>query len=141
MYREGAPGVFFIALIALLTAALLSTPMEVKAQGGSACVDCHSKTTPGIVADWQKGKMAQKGIQCYVCHGSEHHSANDTAKAKSPTPKMCETCHIQQVKQFQAGKHSLAWAAMKAMPMAVHQPSPVTGSEGFKGCSGCHKIG
>ncbi len=30
---------------------------------------------------------------------------------------------------------------MKAMPMVSHQPLTVVGPEGFKGCSGCHKMG
>jgi len=41
--------------------------------------------------------------------------------------------------QFEAGKHALAWAAMKAMPTAHWQPMALT--EGMKGCGGCHKIG
>ncbi len=112
-----------------------------QAQSTSVCVDCHTKETPGIVAQWQKGKMGQMGLDCSVCHGSEHKDASDAAKAQRPTPETCKTCHAQQVEQFRSGKHSLAWVAMKAMPMVVHQPVAVIGSEGFKGCSGCHKIG
>jgi hypothetical protein len=43
------------------------------------------------------------------------------------------------VKQYKAGKHALAWAAMKAMPTMHYQPAILT--EGMKGCGGCHKIG
>jgi len=43
------------------------------------------------------------------------------------------------VKQFKNGKHALAWASMKAMPMAHAQP--VAMMEGMKGCGGCHKLG
>jgi hypothetical protein len=43
------------------------------------------------------------------------------------------------VKQFSAGKHALAWAAMKAMPTFHWQAMAMT--EGMKGCGGCHKIG
>jgi hypothetical protein len=43
------------------------------------------------------------------------------------------------VKQFKAGKHAAAWAAMKAMPTAHWQPMALM--EGMKGCGGCHKIG
>lgn len=52
----------------------------------------------------------------------------------------CSTCHEDRVKQFRAGKHAPAWAAMKAMPMMAYQLKAVVG-EGYKGCSGCHKIG
>lgn len=107
----------------------------------SACVNCHANVTPNIVSQWQAGKMGQAGIDCPACHGSGHTGSTDVLKAKLPTPDTCNTCHPKQVGQYRAGKHSLAWAAMKAMPMVAHQPLTVAGPEGFKGCSGCHKIG
>ncbi len=135
MFNKISTGLVVLSLTALLWV------VEVQAQDRSACINCHTKETPGIVAQWQKGKMGQKGLDCSVCHGSDHKDATDVAKAKLPTPDTCQTCHPNQVGQFRAGKHSLAWAAMKAMPMVIHQPLTVTGPEGFKGCSGCHKIG
>jgi hydroxylamine dehydrogenase len=56
-----------------------------------------------------------------------------------PTLETCATCHETQVNQFKGGKHSAAWAAMKAMPTAHWQPMALM--EGMKGCGGCHKIG
>ncbi|MFQ6102595.1 MAG: multiheme c-type cytochrome, partial [Anaerolineae bacterium] len=107
---------------------------------GDACMDCHEKETPGIVADWKLSKHGEKGmVTCSVCHGDEHNSADDTAKASIPTPDVCGMCHKTQVNQFKAGKHALAWAAMKAMPTAHMQPMALM--EGMKGCGGCHKIG
>ena len=103
------------------------------------CVECHKKTTPNIVSDWQLSKHSQNAIACDTCHGDEHKSAADVAKAKIPTPDTCEMCHPGQVKQFKSGKHAFAWAAMKAMPTAHAQP--VAMMEGMKGCGGCHKIG
>jgi hypothetical protein len=104
-------------------------------------MDCHTKQTPGIVPQWLSGKMGQAGLDCTTCHGSDHQSADDVARAKLPTPDTCETCHVQQVEQYRAGKHTLAWAAMNALPMVTHQPATVVGPIGFGGCSGCHKIG
>lgn len=127
--------------IALLAAILLVFTTVAAAQNASACVNCHAKETPNIVAQWQKGIMAQKGLDCSVCHGSEHKDVTDVAKARLPTPDTCKGCHTKQVEQYRAGKHSLAWAAMNTMPMITHQPSPIVDTEGFKGCSGCHKIG
>jgi hydroxylamine dehydrogenase len=106
---------------------------------GSACVDCHKNTTPGIVTDWQLSKHGQAGFDCTVCHGDQHTSANDVAKVQIPTPDTCAVCHDAKVKQYKAGKHSFAWAAMKAMPTMHWQPSILT--DGMKGCGGCHKIG
>jgi hypothetical protein len=132
---------FALMGIALLAAILLVFITVAAAQNASACVNCHAKETPNIVAQWQKGIMAQKGLDCSACHGSEHKDSTDVAKASLPTPDTCKVCHTKQVEQYRTGKHSLAWVAMNAMPMITHQPLVVVGSEGFKGCSGCHKIG
>jgi uncharacterized CHY-type Zn-finger protein len=103
------------------------------------CVTCHKQVTPNIVSDWQLSKHSQNAVDCSVCHGAEHTSATDIAKAKIPTPDTCAACHAARVAQFKGGKHALAWAAMKAMPTAHWQPLALM--EGMKGCGGCHKLG
>ncbi|MFQ6111896.1 MAG: multiheme c-type cytochrome [Nitrospinota bacterium] len=95
--------------------------------------------TPGRVKDFERGKKG-KLMDCTACHGDRHRSAADFKLAEIPTPDTCAPCHKERVEQFRAGKHALAWAAMKAMPMITHQPRSIVGV-GFKGCSGCHKIG
>lgn len=109
--------------------------------GASAqeCVDCHKQITPNIVSDWQLSKHGQGGVNCPVCHGDQHKSAQDVANVRIPTPETCAICHGTQVQQFKGGKHAVAWAAMKAMPTAHWQPMALM--EGMKGCGGCHKIG
>jgi hypothetical protein len=106
----------------------------------SKCVECHKKVTPGIVEQHLSGKMSKKGVDCSTCHGSEHMKMDDSRLAKIPAPYTCSGCHSKQFEQFNRGKHSLAWIAATAMPMFAHQPPQVTGP-GYKGCSGCHKIG
>jgi hydroxylamine dehydrogenase len=125
-----------LLMLILLTAAVGINP---SAGFAAACVDCHKNVTPNIVSDWQLSKHGQAGLDCAMCHGDRHTSANDVAKAQIPTPDACATCHDTQVKQYNAGKHAFAWAAMKAMPTMHWQPSILT--EGMKGCGGCHKIG
>ena len=106
---------------------------------GQPCLECHKKATPNIVSDWQASQHSKNDVDCSVCHGEDHKSVDDFAKAKIPTPETCVVCHETQVTQFKKGKHALAWAAMKAMPTAHAQP--VALMEGMKGCGGCHKIG
>jgi hydroxylamine dehydrogenase len=103
------------------------------------CVDCHKEVTPKVVSDWQLSKHSQNEVNCSVCHGDRHTSAQDVAKVKIPTPNTCASCHETQVEQFKGGKHALAWVAMKAMPTAHWQPMALM--EGMKGCGGCHKLG
>jgi hypothetical protein len=120
-------------LIILLNLVLASTAFA------QVCVDCHKKVTPNIVSDWQLSKHFQNKMDCSECHGDQHKSAQDVAKAKIPTPDTCANCHDARVKQFKTGKHAAAWASMKAMPTIHWQPMELI--EGMKGCGGCHKIG
>lgn len=105
----------------------------------SDCVHCHEKLAPGIVADWKASKHFKEEVGCGTCHGDQHHSEADVAKVRIPTPETCAPCHEERVAEFMAGKHRMAWAAMKAMPTAHWQPIALM--EGMKGCGGCHKIG
>ena len=113
--------------------------LSVSTAFAQVCVNCHKKVTPHIVSDWQLSKHSKNKIDCSECHGNQHKSAQDVAKAKIPTPETCANCHEARVKQFKGGKHAAAWAAMKAMPTAHWQPMALM--EGMKGCGGCHKIG
>jgi len=116
---------------------LLAVASDAMAQ--SVCVDCHTQVTPGIVADYEVSKHSQRGVDCAVCHGNDHSSANDVSGVKIPTPETCAVCHAERVEQFKSGKHAMAWAAMKAMPTTHWLPMEL--SEGMKGCGGCHKLG
>jgi len=107
--------------------------------GAETCVECHQKVTPNIVSDWRLSKHSQNEVDCSVCHGSDHTSAQDAAKVQIPTPETCAGCHKERVDQFKRGKHALAWTAMNAMPTIHWQPMAMI--EGMKGCGGCHKIG
>lgn len=121
---------FILALVCLAMAG---------AAFGQQCVDCHKKTTPQIVSDWLLSKHSQHDVDCSVCHGDGHRSAQDASQVKIPTPETCAACHEDRVSQFKKGKHALAWVSMKAMPSAHDQPVYLT--EGLKGCGGCHKLG
>jgi hypothetical protein len=103
------------------------------------CIDCHKEITPGILSEWKISKHNKKGINCTHCHGDKHVSRDDVEKAQIPTPDTCAVCHEKQFKQFMSGKHSLAWQAMKALPLAHWQHMALM--EGVKGCTACHKIG
>jgi len=104
------------------------------------CIECHKTATPGIVEQWLSGNMS-KQYGCEICHGSAHASEDDWEKAASPSPETCKACHSKQYNQYAEGKHYYAWIAMEAMPALQHIPSPQKSLEGFKGCSGCHRIG
>ena len=68
----------------LVLSAVLLAPRGALA-GGDACVDCHGKQSPGIVADWKLSKHAAAGVDCTGCHGEGHQSATDAARVP-PAP-------------------------------------------------------
>lgn len=53
------------------------------------CIECHKKTTPNIVSDWEISKHSSNGVDCSVCHGDQHTTSTDFSKALIPTPDLC----------------------------------------------------
>jgi hydroxylamine dehydrogenase len=128
-----------LCIVAGLVLALWGCPLSAQAASGGNCAECHAKVTPSVVTDWQQSKHSKTGIGCEACHGVDHSTAADAAKATMPTIETCAHCHDQQATQFKRGKHALAWSAMEAMPTIHFQPMAMT--EGMKGCGGCHQFG
>jgi len=114
-------------------------PLEAKAGATLTCVDCHNDVTPRIVSDYKLSTMSKNEVSCSTCHGDHHKTGEDISKVQPFDPKVCGLCHEEKWKQFNAGKHANAWAAMKALPYAHSQTVAV--KEGMKGCESCHKIG
>jgi hypothetical protein len=109
------------------------------------CIGCHSNVTPGVVKQWLDSPMANTkkrndAVTCIDCHGSEHKTMEDHAKAAMPTTETCKECHEKQADQMKKGKHHLAWFGMKSQIAWHGQPGAIS-KEGYRGCSGCHKIG
>ena len=103
------------------------------------CVDCHSKINPGIISTWQQSRMTRAGVTCIDCHGSDHQSDDDAFRISMLVGRVCEKCHPDEVKQFQAGKHATAWTSVYTLPDV--EALPVELVEGEQGCGGCHAIG
>jgi hydroxylamine dehydrogenase len=128
----------------VLSAFLVASGLALSARAAQTnpskvCIDCHAQTTPGAVSDWQLSKHQKERVGCVDCHGDGHTRRDDVARAHLPTAETCGLCHAKHMEEHEAGKHGVAWAAMKAMPTFHHQPVAMT--DGMKGCGGCHKIG
>ncbi len=87
------------------------------------CIECHSKKSPGIVAQWKDGRMSHAGISCYDCHVVEKSSpmasqceglkGTNTFISPMVSSKTCSRCHPQEVEQFlKSGHAKLATAAV-----------------------------
>ncbi len=137
--------------VTALAGALLSTSAHAILSKGdyddredAKCIGCHVNVTPGIVKQFLSSPMAnteeKEAVGCTDCHGEEHIGMDDYAKAQMPTADTCGECHKKQLKELRAGKHNLAWFGMKSQIAWHGQPGSIV-REGYRGCSGCHKIG
>ncbi|MDM8559914.1 multiheme c-type cytochrome [Candidatus Parabeggiatoa sp. HSG14] len=116
-----------------------------KKELNNECVGCHINVNPGIVRQFLDSPMSNPpekvdAVVCTDCHGEDHETADDYKNAEMPTPETCGECHEDQVDQLREGKHNLAWFAMKSQIAWHGQPGSIS-QEGYRGCSGCHKIG
>jgi hypothetical protein len=123
----------------VLVTAVLVLAVPATAATNEDCVKCHQKVTPNIVLDWQQSVHHGEEIGCIDCHGGKHTTDTDFANVETVTANTCADCHDVQFDQFSRGKHSVAWAAYKAMPTT--HALPMSLGPGMKGCGGCHKIG
>ncbi len=75
------------------------------------CLICHTKKTPGIVAQWRLSKHAREGVGCWECHNAnaaepgsfEHEGATITTII---TPNACAGCHGEIVAENQRSHHA-----------------------------------
>lgn len=103
------------------------------------CIECHTKVSPGMVADWQASEHSKNDVTCSTCHGEAHSTAEDFLKAKLPNEAVCAECHEEQFESFKKGKHNFGWAVLNAIPATHMAPDELM--EGGRGCGGCHNMG
>lgn len=139
------------------------------ADSDNECVECHERSTPGIVQQYGYSTMAAANVACEDCHevdedypGAVEHEG--TFVLNSPTTAMCESCHTQEVREFNASRHGIpAYAAMvgleglteaeleiwNSIPEAQPNPNDARNAlyalEGPEitrfACEGCHNVG
>ena len=94
------------ALLCLLACLCLLFPLAARAaqapisEATQACLDCHADATPGIVADWQRSRMAQKTPAQAL---KEPEAARRVSAQKIPARLMkvavgCAECHTMNPK-------------------------------------------
>lgn len=139
------------ALMALVLALCVHDAMAAEATGkaeidiepGKACITCHEKESPGIVAEWKKsGHNKKQTVDCYDCHSAhegdkgafEHHGEFISTIV---TPKTCATCHKKEVEQQQRSHHAKAGKILASLDNLLGEviggPAAVNA-----GCRQCH---
>ncbi|PJF39685.1 MAG: nitrate reductase [Phototrophicales bacterium] len=78
------------------------------------CVVCHSNHTPGIVNQYGQSDHFKNNVSCADCHeveegyaGAVQHPEAEFYVLPSSSPAKCETCHRQQVQEFNLSRHAL----------------------------------
>lgn len=128
-----------------------------------SCVDCHLKTSPGIVDHWTGSTHAAKGVGCVECHKADDqdpdvftHYGEKIATVVSP--KDCGRCHVPEFKEFSISHHAKGGNILASLdnmlaetvegsrvPFNPHSPTPghkvdqVNGMASVEvGCRQCH---
>jgi hypothetical protein len=133
----------FIRLLPMAVAAImlmLSSPALCEAAEEEInCITCHRRVTAGHVTDWESSAHAEMGVDCSVCHGTDHQTDKDASLTRLPDESVCGECHTDQFEQFQKGKHNHGWKSLNAINVTHLEPDALM--EGGRGCGGCHNMG
>jgi len=141
----------------------LLKPRILAPANSAECVDCHAKSTPGIVSHWKDSTHARKGVGCYECHLAEKGDADEFTHYGKPiativTPRDCSRCHPAEAWEFSRSHHAAGGKILHSLDnylaetvegarvsFSPHSPTPgkaVTQVEGmasvFVGCMQCH---
>ncbi len=132
--------------IALLSgnAVAASKKTAVDIEPGKACIKCHTKESPGIVAEWKKSAHGNKKtlVDCYDCHSASE-GAKDAFEHEGETittvvtPKACAVCHKKEVEQQQRSHHAKAGNILASQDNILGEV--IGGPEAVNaGCRQCH---
>ncbi len=134
---------------------VLSMHTNIEAQS-SKCIDCHQKTSPGVVADWKNSRHSHAGVSCLDCHavdrsaswGMEHSEYMKEPFSISPlvSPKVCGNCHSKAKSEFDSSGHFRAYHqiipkdslhALTKVHEGRNHPE-LSGAPDETGCMQCH---
>ncbi len=82
------------------------------------CLDCHRANNEGIVKVWAESSHGNEGIDCQLCHGSDHEKL-DKAEVFVDT-KVCGQCHEDALDQHEKSRHVMGlhsgWGCTRNQP-------------------------
>lgn len=137
-----------LALLLLVTAPpLLAAKVKLDRSNwgleqGKECVNCHTKTSAGLVEQWQSSKHAEIGMNCLDCHQAEPSEPDAItheghAIVTIVSPKDCGRCHTVETEQNSSSVHA------NAVSLIEKRLPAMAGNLGGKaviaaGCAQCH---
>lgn len=133
------PGVIIAVLVTLMSCVSELCAYDV---ADDACVDCHTKTTPGIVLQWRNSTHATSDVGCLACHGAEqseavswHHEGQWISSIV--TPNDCAECHEKEYVEFAASHHNTAGLILHSKDNMLGE-FIAGGPNAVLGCKQCH---
>lgn len=128
------------------------------------CVDCHTKSSPGIVEHWNGSNHSKKGVGCFDCHQADKDDADafqhyGATIATIVTPRDCGKCHGEVAAEFGKSHHAKAGNILASLdnllaetvegarvPFNPHSFTPGRDDKGMvngmasvqSGCKQCH---
>jgi predicted heme/steroid binding protein len=122
----------------------------------AACLECHNRKTPAIVADWAASAHARNKVSCLHCHQAARSDTDrlgghvdyfkTPAKTKTVevsaavSPRDCGLCHLGQVKEFALSKHANTIEIVRRIDPWLREGHLST-IEQVTGCEACHGSG
>ena len=100
------------------------------------CETCHTRTSPGIVHDWEKSLHAKAKVTCIDCHETPHRESFVTLSsklAKVATKDTCALCHSAEHETFVGPKVAMTPRLHGASGFSLNKPHEKVE------CSKCHK--
>ncbi len=106
------------------------------------CVQCHRRSSPALVAQWEQSSHAKVGVGCMECHQAQHgdpdaHVHKGALIATIVSPKDCGQCHKKEWKQFRQSHHAKAAEFIGSLDNVLGEfveGRPAAAS----GCKQCH---
>lgn len=131
-------------LSALFVLAVLVCSTHCPAVGAEteSCIACHSKLSPGIVAQWQASKHAAAGVLCSTCHAADKGETDAFAHhgktiAVIVSPKDCNQCHEQEFREQKGSHHARAGQILGSLDNYLGEVIGGTPAVNA-GCRQCH---
>ena len=136
---------FALLLAAGFPALAIAVPPAESATS-DACVDCHARTSPALVMEWQHSRHSASGVGCQDCHQAaegepdawRHHGSWISTLV---TPKDCSACHADEAAQFTVSHHARAGEIIQSLDNVLAERAcgmPGNIADAVNGCWQCH---
>ncbi len=111
-----------------------------------ACVECHSKSSPSLVREWEHSRHSGAAIGCYDCHRAAE-GEPDAWRHQGVwisilvTPLDCSGCHEREFAEFSSSHHAKAGEIIASLDNVLAEKAcgmPGNNADAVNGCWQCH---